>query len=117
MAAGYCVIFHAISDAILVIQMATRNFRFHVFTVHGHLETGIPDYVKLFSLMTGLKGHYHQVGKRQIAVGTAKLLGNDLFLVIYSGNKEACSFLIGGNRKSSMSCPILYGSKLARREP
>jgi hypothetical protein len=68
--------------------MARRNFRFNLYTIHGHLEDGVPDYNKLFRSMISLKGHHHEEGKRQVAIGTARLTGNDLFLVVYSGDKE-----------------------------
>lgn len=68
--------------------MARRNFRFNLYTIHGHLENGVPNYTTLFRSMASLKGHHHEEGKRQVAVGTARITGNDLFLVVYSGDKE-----------------------------
>jgi hypothetical protein len=68
--------------------MALQNVRFHLFTIHAHLKNGAPNYANLFKLMTNLRGHYHEVRKRQVAVGDAKLLGNNLFLIIYSGRQK-----------------------------
>jgi hypothetical protein len=68
--------------------MKLRTYRFNLFTMHGHLEVGNPDYAELFKLMSSLKGHHHEEGLRQIAIGTAKTHPKGLFLVLYSGDKE-----------------------------
>jgi hypothetical protein len=68
--------------------------------MHGHLEVGNPDYAELFKLMSSLKGHHHEEGLRQIAIGTAKTHPKGLFLVLYSGIKRkiSCFLTLGSKR-------------------
>jgi hypothetical protein len=70
--------------------MAKRSLRFLLYSIHAHLATGAPDYIAFFRSLTSLRGHHHEEGKRQIAVGTATLVknGTRLFLIMQRSTFE-----------------------------
>lgn len=70
--------------------MPKRSLRFLLYSIHGHLATGVPDYPALIRSLVSLRGYHHEEGNRQAAIGTAMLLSNRerLFVVAYTGDKE-----------------------------
>ena len=96
-------------------RMPIRNIKFHIYTIHGHLEKGIPDYSHLFRAMTRLRGHRQEKGRRQIVVGTAELVGDYLFLVMYSGDSRKKKLLFDLNEQQELTQPVTLSRFYARK--
>jgi hypothetical protein len=97
--------------------MPKRGLKFLLYSIHGHLATGVPDYPTLFRGLIGLKGHYHEEGKRQIAIGTAMLVKNQsrLLLIIYTGDKDKSILFFDLNEQSEFNELTSPGRFLARK--
>ena len=66
--------------------MARRTIRFKLYTIHAHIGNVAPDYINLLQAIP--EKFLKQDGDIRIAVGSRKLLGNRLFLVLYKGGTE-----------------------------
>ncbi len=97
--------------------MPKRGLKFLLYSIHGHLETGVPDYLALFRSLTSLKGHHHEEGKRQIAIGTAMLVRNQsrLLLIVYTGDKEKSILFFDLNEQTEFNALTSPGRFLARK--
>jgi len=95
--------------------MPKKSFRFELYSVHGHLESGTPDYVKLFGAMTNLKGYHTQEGKRHIAIGTASFVNEQFFLTAYTGPSEKSLLFFDVAQKTELTESMLPGRFPARK--
>jgi hypothetical protein len=97
--------------------MPKRTLRFLLYSIHGHLATGAPDYLALFRSLTSLRGHHHEEGKRQIAIGTAMLVKDRtrLLLVIYTGDKEKSILFFDLNEQAEFNALNSPGRFAARK--
>lgn len=59
-----------------------------MYTLHAHVKTGTADYLGLVRALVGLKGYHLQEGKRNVAIGQAKIIDDRLFLIVYTGDTE-----------------------------
>jgi hypothetical protein len=97
--------------------MPKRGLKFLLYSIHGHLAMGVPDYLTLFRSLTSLKGHHHEEGKRQIAIGTAMLVENQsrLLLIVYTGDKEKSILFFDLNEQTEFNELTSPGRFLARK--
>jgi len=97
--------------------MPKRSLKFLLYSIHGHLATGVPEYPVLFRSLTSLKGYHHEEGKRQIAIGTAMFFKDHarLLLVIYTGDKEKSLLFFDLNEQVEFNALNSPGRFLARK--
>ncbi len=95
--------------------MPKKSFRFEVFSMHGHIQGGVADYLRLLTLLTGLRGYHSESGGHNIAVGRASLENGQLFLVVYTGFSEKSTLFFDVNSKEELTEATLPGRFPARK--
>ena len=97
--------------------MSKRSLRFLLYSVHGHLATGVPDYVALIRSLVSLQGYHYEEGNRQAAIGTAMLVRNQerLFMIAYTGDKEKSTLYFDLSEKHEFISQNLPNQFVARK--
>ena len=87
-------------------EMPKQNLRFLLFTIHGHLAAGNPNYAELFTVLTKqLPGYSYVEGKKRIAVGAARLTGERLLVTIYAGDTDKSVLFFDLAEKAEFTTP------------
>jgi len=94
-----------------------RSLRFLLYSIHGHVATGRPDYEALFRSLTSIKGYYREEGKRLVAVGSAMLVKHQtrLLLTVYTGDKEKAILFFNVKEKSEYNWMTAPNQFMARK--
>lgn len=100
--------------------MPKRTIRFLLYTIHGHLARGTPDYAKLLRGIVRLKGRFWRDGKRVIAFGTvmiaeAGLNSERVVLTVYSGDADKSVLYFDLNSQAEISSLLETGRFVARK--
>jgi hypothetical protein len=101
-------------------QMSKRTLKFLLYSIHGHLPTGTPDYTNLFRALTQLKGRYKREGGRVIAIGAAYLThgagGSDrLSMIVYTGDADKSVLYFDLNQQAEFSSLMESGRFVAKK--
>lgn len=100
--------------------MPKRTLRFLLYTIHGHVGGGNPDYLKLAKQLVKLRGRHWQQGKRVIAFGgtlrkSASARGERVALILYSGDADKSVLFFDLNRQSEFNSLLESGRFVARK--
>jgi hypothetical protein len=95
--------------------MPKRMLRFETYSVHGHLDDGDVDYLRLLSVLTAMEGHHSESGTHHVVVGRASLDHGQLFLIIYTGYSEKSTLFFDLTSKEELTESALPGRFPARK--
>jgi hypothetical protein len=100
--------------------MAIRTLRFNLYSIHGHLPEGTPDYTELIRELTFLKGRHTHDRTRLIAIGAAHLTRTRnsierLSLTVYSGDPEKIVLYFDINEQTEFSSLLQSGRFVAKK--
>lgn len=100
--------------------MSKRTYKFSLFTIHGHLADGTPDYHEIARRIVGLKGRVRKDGNRLIVIGAAMLTsgnqsGERVSFVAYSGDADRNVLFYDLNQLTEFSSLMESGRFVARK--
>jgi hypothetical protein len=100
--------------------MSKRTYKFSLFTIHGHLADGTPDYHEIARRIVQLKGRVRKDGNRLIVIGSAMLIsGNSsverVSFVTYSGDADRNVLFYDLNQLTEFSSLMESGRFVARK--